>query len=316
VVSNTIFQNGFETSASTANIGTVSTRYAYLQSKLVGTVENGTVTATHTDFLGSVLADSALNNVVIRPLYEAYGAPGDGQYRPGPGFTGHITDTTTRLSYMQQRYYDPYAGRFLQIDPKAADAMSFGRYHYAANNPYKYVDPDGRAIEYSYQNGATLLDGIKTMAYLLGSETAAGEISRIENSEQRYMIVFDGGNLAESSYDEETRTINVGTTSGLIVGEEGEIQSPAIGAGHEISHAAEHDRIGTDALLKNLEAPLLNSEMKGDAMVFQFGTSEEEKRATAVETKIARELGEPTRKNYTDEKGPVKTCGPTSREQC
>jgi RHS repeat-associated protein len=141
-----IFRDGFEnvTAAAKTINTTVTTRYAYLQSKLIAKVENGTIVAQHTDFLGSVLADGAGANLVTLPIHEAYGAPGDGQYRPGPGFTGHITDTTTRLSYMQQRYYDPYAGRFLQVDPAGADAMSFNRYAYAANNPYKYVDPDGR----------------------------------------------------------------------------------------------------------------------------------------------------------------------------
>ena len=48
---------------------------------------------------------------------------------------------------MQQRYYDPVAGRFLSVDPVTTDAdtgKSFGRYHYANNNPYRYIDPDGR----------------------------------------------------------------------------------------------------------------------------------------------------------------------------
>jgi hypothetical protein len=49
---------------------------------------------------------------------------------------------------MQQRYYDPIAGRFLSVDPVTTNAKTgdfFGRYHYANNNPYKFVDPDGRA---------------------------------------------------------------------------------------------------------------------------------------------------------------------------
>lgn len=48
---------------------------------------------------------------------------------------------------MQQRYYDPVAGRFLSIDPVTTDAntgSSFNRYAYATNNPFKYIDPDGR----------------------------------------------------------------------------------------------------------------------------------------------------------------------------
>ncbi len=49
---------------------------------------------------------------------------------------------------MQQRYYEPLAGRFLSVDPVVTDwdsGSSFNRYVYAYNNPYHYVDPDGRA---------------------------------------------------------------------------------------------------------------------------------------------------------------------------
>jgi murein DD-endopeptidase MepM/ murein hydrolase activator NlpD len=48
---------------------------------------------------------------------------------------------------MQQRYYDPLAGRFLSVDPVTTDAKtgrSFNRYAYAESNPYRYIDPDGR----------------------------------------------------------------------------------------------------------------------------------------------------------------------------
>jgi RHS repeat-associated protein len=46
-----------------------------------------------------------------------------------------------------QRYYDQTLGRFLSVDPVTADANTgamFNRYKYAANNPYRFVDPDGR----------------------------------------------------------------------------------------------------------------------------------------------------------------------------
>lgn len=48
---------------------------------------------------------------------------------------------------MQQRYYDPAIGRFLSADPVATDSNSgdmFNRYRYGKNNPYSFVDPDGR----------------------------------------------------------------------------------------------------------------------------------------------------------------------------
>lgn len=49
---------------------------------------------------------------------------------------------------MQQRYYDPVTGRFYSNDPvgfSADNPMLFNRYAYSNNNPYKYIDPDGRA---------------------------------------------------------------------------------------------------------------------------------------------------------------------------
>lgn len=48
---------------------------------------------------------------------------------------------------MQQRYYDPNVGRFLSMDPVDAsgtDGSNLDRYWYASDNPYRYVDPDGR----------------------------------------------------------------------------------------------------------------------------------------------------------------------------
>ena len=51
---------------------------------------------------------------------------------------------------MQARYYDPVIGRFMSNDPVGYTAknpvMSFNRYLYVNNNPYKYTDPDGKLL--------------------------------------------------------------------------------------------------------------------------------------------------------------------------
>ena len=87
-------------------------------------------------------------NVVERTFYAPYGAVLNRDLRDGPGYTGHEEDPETNLVYMQQRYYDPEAGRFLSTDPVQADANagSFNRYWYAKDNPYRYTDPDGRQV--------------------------------------------------------------------------------------------------------------------------------------------------------------------------
>ena len=107
----------------------------------------GNVTYIHTDGLGSPVArTNASKQVISRTRYEPYGYVAAGA-QPTIGFTGHVNDSDTGLTYMQQRYYDPVAGRFLSIDPVTTDANSgdsFNRYVYANNNPYSYIDPDGR----------------------------------------------------------------------------------------------------------------------------------------------------------------------------
>ena len=60
-----------------------------------------------------------------------YGAPADGTWREGPGFTGHQTDAATTLIYMQQRYYDTISSRFLSTDPvdvNTSNGANFNRF--------------------------------------------------------------------------------------------------------------------------------------------------------------------------------------------
>jgi len=115
----------------------------------VSNVSAQTVTYFHTDPLGSVVAETdASGNVIKRYDYEPYGAVVGGQVTDGPGYTGHVSDAATGLSYMQQRYMDPQLGMFLSVDPVTAydqPVGQFNRYRYANGNPYKFTDPDGRS---------------------------------------------------------------------------------------------------------------------------------------------------------------------------
>lgn len=126
--------------------GSTDTNYIYLHNHVLAEVDGAGTTYSHTDGLGSPVAQTNLSGVVVsRTRYEPYGHATDAPQRT-IGFTGHAQDNDTGLIYMQQRYYDPFAGRLLSIDPVTTDAStgnSFNRYSYAGNNPYKYVDPDG-----------------------------------------------------------------------------------------------------------------------------------------------------------------------------
>ncbi len=276
-----------------------------------------TVTYIHTDALGSVVAESDANgNVIKRYDYEPYGAVVGGQVTDGPGYTEHVSDAATGLSYMQQRYMDPQLGVFLSVDPVTAYEQpvgQFNRYRYANGNPYKFTDPDGRVVEYAFKGGATLRDGAAVLNHWMKSETISSELRQILFSDETYTIQFNrnGG----FGYDENTRTVRIDVTSGLRIKSSGEIQSPALGGGHEVSHAAEHDRVGLSAFQSSLVAPQSSSESNG-VMQIKVGVSPEEARATSVEPRAARELGEPVRKSYGDTNGTVNVCSPTSNQGC
>lgn len=150
--------------------GATGTKYIYLHKHVVAEVGGNGVKYSHTDALGSPVAQSDVTGTIVnRTRYEPYGHIATGVANM-IGFTGHVNDTDTGLTYMQQRYYDPIAGRMLSIDPVITDAntgSSFNRYNYAYNNPYKYIDPDGRlgllgaAIGGSVEIGLQLYSGGK-----------------------------------------------------------------------------------------------------------------------------------------------------------
>ena len=115
-----------------------------------------TVTYFHTDALGSVVAASDESGSLLwRKSYSPYGekvADGEGDTN-AVSFTGKKHDDVTGLTYFGARYYDPEVGRFMGMDPAnfvEINPISFNRYAYASDNPYKYVDPDGRVAIKAY----------------------------------------------------------------------------------------------------------------------------------------------------------------------
>jgi RHS repeat-associated protein len=117
----------------------------------------------HLDAIGNVRAvTNAAGQVVERHDYLPFGeecttGPCSGNLTLGSGqpkrFTGKERDLETGLDYFGARYYGSKVGRFTTVDPvytwqeNLLDPQRWNRYAYARNNPLRYVDPDGRAIE-------------------------------------------------------------------------------------------------------------------------------------------------------------------------
>ena len=160
--------------------------YIYLGNTLVATraVAWGSGLASvryqHTDALGTPVAESDKDrHVVARNSYTPYGEGFNYTGPDGVGYTGHVMDRATGLTYMQQRYYDPQTARFISLDPDGIDqltAANFSRLAYGNNNPYRFSDPDGRQsvqelIDQSGERSAASGDRLGTFGWAFLSTT-------------------------------------------------------------------------------------------------------------------------------------------------
>jgi len=123
---------------------------AAIVSPLCAGTANATTTVTYyySDMQGTplVLADAS-GNVIATADFKPYGTQVSGVQAKGPGFAGQVFDPDSVLIYMQARYYDADAGRFLSVDPVTpanGGVLRTNRFSYANNNPQTNVDPDGR----------------------------------------------------------------------------------------------------------------------------------------------------------------------------
>jgi len=70
-----------------------------------------------------------------------------------PFLTQKERDIETGLDYFDARYFSSIQGRFTGVDPiffqkeMLIDPQRYNHYSYARNNPLKYIDPKGEAIE-------------------------------------------------------------------------------------------------------------------------------------------------------------------------
>lgn len=96
---------------------------------------------------------------------------------------------------MQARYYDPVIGRFYSNDPIGfRDVHSFNRYAYANNNPYKYVDPDGREVKFFGPQSEVAVNKVTYDKVKNSSPAFKARAAQLESSKNTHMIVATLGN--------------------------------------------------------------------------------------------------------------------------
>lgn len=250
----------------------------------------------YTDPQGTVLAKAdAQGNIVERYEYTPYGVPvpSVGAAPAGMGYTGHVNDPETGLVYMQARYYDPVVGRFLSIDPVTPaenPAEAFNRYWYANDNPYKYMDSDGREVEYAAGTADDFKKNFAKAIKYLNAVGAAANFAKLQESKQVFLLqpAEDRTNGYQTVYNSKTKTITWADKGGVKVmdSKTGKLESmsPAMAVGHEAQHGV-HDLQGT----------FTKDNSTKDA---QFQTKEERMVITGYENDSAKKLNEPIRTDH------------------
>ena len=108
----------------------------------------------HPDHLGSsslvTNADGAVTqHVEYVPFGEVFIEERNNTWNTPYLFNAKELDEETGLYYYGARYYDPKTSVWLSVDPLAEKYPNIGSYVYCADNPVKFIDPDGKKLVFA-----------------------------------------------------------------------------------------------------------------------------------------------------------------------
>ena len=142
--------------------GTAYKKYFYDESGIAGMIYEGATYYFMKNLQGDVVGVFNSSGMLLGEyVYDAWGrllnSVTNDVLKANPfRYRGYYYDSETALYYLNSRYYDPEAGRFLNMDglsylePMAFNGLNL--YAYCGNNPVMYVDPTGHSWE-SFWNG-------------------------------------------------------------------------------------------------------------------------------------------------------------------
>ena len=177
----------------------------YAGSRHLVTYAGGTPLFIHSDWLGTV----RLRNNATYPTYNFQTCTslpfGDALTCAGASqstlhFTGKERDAESGLDNFGARFDSSSMGRFMSPDPINLTARrlvnpsnTLNKYAYAANNPIKYVDPNGKDITIFYSNTGF------SHIYFTAFNQATGEVRSLDSNPQMRGFWSDVGTLSGSS---------------------------------------------------------------------------------------------------------------------
>ena len=192
-------------------------------------------------------------------------------------FNAKEFDEETGMYYYGARYYEPRLSLWMSVDPLQEKYPNISTYCYAANNPIKFIDSDGRKLLFASGTTEAFKQKFRAAIMYLHEHNADGIIAQIDKSST---IIYITERVGEASaFSKTKKTIYWDPNMGVLTSSDKKM-SPVAVLNHEADHTLQY--------LKNPDKFAQDSKTLDP----DYDDKEEMRVITGSEQKTALALGE------------------------
>ena len=192
-------------------------------------------------------------------------------------FNAKEFDEETGMYYYGARYYESRLSLWMSVDPLQEKYPNISTYCYAANNPIKFIDSDGRKLLFASGTTEAFKQKFRAAIMYLHEHNADGIIAQIDKSSTIIYITESVGEA--SAFSKTKKTIYWDPNMGVLTSSDKKM-SPAAVLNHEADHTLQY--------LKNPDKFAQDSKTLDP----DYNDKEEMRVITGSEQKTALALGE------------------------
>ena len=236
----------------------------------------------HPDHLGSSSYITNLDGEVAQhieyvPFGEVFIEERNNTWNTPYLFNAKEFDEETGMYYYGARYYEPRLSLWMSVDPLQEKYPNISTYCYAANNPIKFIDSDGRKLLFASGTTEAFKQKFRAAIMYLHEHNADGIIAQIDKSST---IIYITERVGEASaFSKTKKTIYWDPNMGVLTSSDKKM-SPAAVLNHEADHTLQY--------LKNPDKFAQDSKTLDP----DYNDKEEMRVITGSEQKTALALGE------------------------
>ena len=152
-------------------------------------------------------------------------------------FNAKEFDEETGMYYYGARYYEPRLSLWMSVDPLQEKYPNISTYCYAANNPIKFIDSDGRKLLFASGTTEAFKQKFRAAIMYLHEHNADGIIAQIDKSST---IIYITERVGEASaFSKTKKTIYWDPNMGVLTSSDKKM-SPVAVLNHEADHTLQY----------------------------------------------------------------------------